>query len=283
MQQGFDIPNRIEEMYRRAIRRILIPEFHRKPEEQSYTDWLREIASISERRDVADAAAYIAGQMVNWVNVKNAQTWREAAMRAQRGQMIYRLLQRELRGVIGDRVRDLVRENATLITRIPNEIAERLTADIAKAQQAGERPEAIEKYMRTMFPRMTKNRIRLIARTESMKASTALTQARSEELELPAYVWMTSHDSRVRDSHRNMDGVIVLWRDPPSPEALIGERSTLGHYHVGDCPNCRCTPIVILTLDDVQFPARVYSYGRIKYMMMDEFSRLTRIRERRAA
>jgi len=116
-----------------------------------------------------------------------------------------------------------------------------------------------------------------------MKASTALTQARSEELELPAYVWMTSHDSRVRDSHRNMDGVIVLWRDPPSPEALIGERSTLGHYHVGDCPNCRCTPIVILTLDDVQFPARVYSYGRIKYMMMDEFSRLTRIRERRAA
>jgi len=199
---------------------------------------LAEVARISERRDIADAAAFIAGRMGMWINSVNQRTWREAAARSTRSRMLHQLLQRELQGPVGELFRQLVKDNAQYITRIPREISEHLTEHIAKAQQAGARPETIAKFMRERFPAMTKNRIRLIARTETIKASSALTQARSEELDIPAYEWLTSQDSRVRKSHRKMQGVIVLYNDPPSPEALVGEKSTLGHYHAGNAPNC---------------------------------------------
>jgi hypothetical protein len=35
-----------------------------------------------------------------------------------------------------------------------------------------------------------------------------------------------------------MDRVVIPWGNAPSPERLIGERSTLGSYHAGECPNC---------------------------------------------
>jgi hypothetical protein len=47
--------------------------------------------------------------------------------------------------------------------------------------------------------------------------------------------------------------------------------------------NCRCPQRVILTLDDIEFPARVYSRGSIRRMYKQDFIRLTGIREERAA
>ena len=52
-------------------------------------------------------------------------------------------------------------------------------------------------------------------------------------------MWHSTHDSRVRRSHAHMDGVICAWSNPPSPEALIGEKS-VGTYNPGGIWNCRC-------------------------------------------
>jgi SPP1 gp7 family putative phage head morphogenesis protein len=279
----FKITQRIEQAYARAIRKLIVPAFPAQRPDQSLEDWLAEIAQLSERRDIADAAAFIAGQMARWVNVVNARGWREASARAQRSQMLYRLLEKELQGPVGVRLRRIVKDNASYITKIPREISEKLTADIAHAQQAGLRPKAIERMMRERFPKMTRNRIRLIARTESMKASAALTESRADELGLPAYEWITSRDSRVRPSHRNLDGVIVLYSDPPAPEALIGQRSTLGRGHAGCFPQCRCPQAPLLTLDDVRWPHRVHRHGSIVMMTRVEFANWSGLRERRAA
>lgn len=279
----FTLPRRIEQMYQGAIRRLIVPEIPKKQPDQTFEQWLAYIAGISERRDIADAAAFIAARMVRWVNVLNARSWREASAQAQRSRMLHGLLMREMKGPVGDRVLELVRENAKYITRIPREVSEHLTHDILRMQQAGSRPETIARLMRQRFPKMTASRIRLIARTESMKASASLTEARSEELKIPGYVWRTSRDSRVRPSHRHMDNVIVLYNDPPSPEALIGERSTLGKYHAGNAPNCRCPQLPLLTLDDVKWPHRVYRRGHIDYMSRMQFADFSGLRERRAA
>lgn len=282
----FSIPRRIELQYQAAIRKLIVPQIPKKPEEQTFQEWLIELTRMSERRDLADGAAYLAGQMVEWVNVVNARTWRAASSRSQRSSLLYKLLGQEMKGKVGSLYRDLVRENAEYITRIPSEVATKLTQDIAVAQQAGIRPESIAKMMRIRFPEMTQSRIQLIARTETMKASSALTQVRSQELNLPYYIWLTSSDSRVRPSHRNMNGVVIPWNDAPSPEALIGVRSTLGHYHSGNCPNCRCTQIVVLTLDDIfgrSTRARVYTGGGITIMGRAQFIRFSGLTEERAA
>ena len=70
-----------------------------------------------------------------------------------------------------------------------------------------------------------------------------------------------------------MDGVVVSWNDPPSPEKLVGEKA-YGEYHAGETFNCRCYPEPILDVDDVNFPAKVYRRGRIQTMKKDEFTRL---------
>lgn len=279
----FEIPRRIEEQYQRAIRRILLPEIPKKEPEESIQDWLKKLAGISEKRDLADAAAWIAGQMVRWVAADNEKSWRAASAKAQRSRMLYRLLQQEMAGPVGVKVRSIVEENARLISRIPLEVSERLTADVLKMQQAGARPETVMRFLRERFPSMAKWKIKVIGRTETAKASTALTRARAEELDLPFYVWETSRDTRVRPSHKNLQGVLIAFDDPPQPEALIHEHSTLGKGAPGEFPNCRCHPRVVLTLDDVTWPVRMYASNRINYITREQFRNRYGVTEERAA
>ena len=120
---------------------------------------------------------------------------------------------------------------------------------------------------------ISKSRISLIARTESSKASTALTEARAESLNLPWYVWRTSKDARVRSSHRHMDGVLIAWAEAPSPEALKGLKS-YGTYQAGNTFNCRCYPEPLIYLDQVSWPHKVYHNGTIREMTRSAFKKI---------
>jgi SPP1 gp7 family putative phage head morphogenesis protein len=188
-----------------------------------------------------------------------------------------------MEGATGARVAQIIRENAKLISSIPLHAATTLTDEITKAQQRGARPETIAKLMRQRFPQLLRSRVQLISRTETSKASAALTRARAEELNLPCYIWRTSKDVRVRDSHRLMDGVVCFWNDPPAPEHLAGLVSSLGSYNVGDAPNDRCTASVVLTMDDITFPVKVHHHGTINYMTKQQFKAIATSLEQRAA
>lgn len=238
---------------------------------QTYSQWLAEIAERSQQRDIQEASTLLARRMIYHINAKNAKTWREAAARSSRAQVLYRALQQEMNGATGARVHQLVRENARLISSLPLDAAETLTHEIRTAQQNGSRPRTITKLASKRFPALLKSRVHLISRTETAKASTALTQARCERLAVEWYQWLDVGDQRTRASHKFMHNVIVPWSQKPSPEALIDEPSTLGNYHAGECPNCRCVVAPILTLDDIAFPARVYWQGTVKHMTKQEF------------
>lgn len=272
--QDFGSTRRIEHEYERGIKGHLIKILPPKLPEQTFDEWINSIAQRSNEYDAREAAESLAGRMVRWVNTKNVKGWRAAAAKAQRSRMLSGLLQREMQTPIGARVRTIVRENAQYISSLPRDAAEQLNREVLRAQQNGARPATIAKMMRTRFPQLLHSRINQLARTESQKASTALTRARCEELNLPCYIWETSEDGdRVRLSHRKMQGVVVFWDDPPAPELLVGERSQ-GHYHAGDIYNCRCTQTVVLTLEDIRFPARVYRHGSITRMTRVQFRAL---------
>jgi SPP1 gp7 family putative phage head morphogenesis protein len=283
MVPEFGPKKRLEREYADAIgkvvKRILAP---KKPE-QTLEQWLAEIAANSQRKDVTEASEFIARQMITRVNTSNLKTWRDAANKWGRGQQLYKLLSKELQGATGKRVRELVLENANYIKSIALEQAQRLTGEVAKAQQQGARAGTVAKMMRQRFPELLRSRVDLIARTETAKASSALTQSRAEDLDLPIYIWMTSKDVRVRPSHKLMDGVVCFWNDPPNPEALNGEKSTLGAYNVGNCPNDRCTARVVLTLQDIQWPARVAYSGGVHHMNKQQFIAKFGFKEEREA
>lgn len=98
------------------------------------------------------------------------------------------------------------------------------------------------------------------------------TKATCEEIGIPAYIWRTCEDQRVRKSHANLEGVIIFWDDPPNPEELIGEQSLLGEYHSGECEGCRCYPEPIVDLDFVEWPSAVYYQGKIQKMTKKKFA-----------
>ena len=150
-------------------------------------------------------------------------------------------------------------DNVGLIKSIPIDAAKRVHKLIKENQYVGLRStDLIDEIMR--IGSISENKAKMIARTETSRYSTALTQMRSESIGADWYVWKAVGDFRTRKGHKRMDGVIVSWNDPPSPEKLVGEKA-YGEYHAGETFNCRCYPEVILDVDDVNFPAKVYRSG----------------------
>ena len=246
-----------------------------------------EIVSSLNRYAITDVfqefAHAAASRMVLGLFVDQGRTWREAARESMQGRMIYEALRRELDGPVGFRVSNIVEENARLISTFPLKLSHDVNSFIAREAQKGRRSENIARDLVKQFPDVSRNRINLIARTETSKASTALTRSRSEDMGLDWYTWTTSKDARVRHSHEHLDRVLISWVDPPAPEALVGIRSKLGKYHAGEAPNCRCFPAPVINLNLIRWPAKIYTGGRIVWMTRHQFEAMNESGLKRAA
>lgn len=255
-----------------------------QPKKRIEQEYYRDIQSIlsqalkGERVDIIGASEFVqryawqaAQRMILGLYYDGARTWRSAARESMQGFRLHQALRAELQGPMGARVRQLIALNARLISSLPLEIAEKVNAKVAKEQFEGGRSES---FSSSLLKHLTRSRAHLIARTETSKASTALTQARSEELGLDWFVWQTAQDERVRLSHRKMQGVLINWHDLPSPEALSGEKS-VGRYAAGNVFNCRCYPEPLIYLDQVRWPHRVYVRGSLRSMTRSQFVNMT--------
>lgn len=284
MPTQFAVPDALEIAYRRTLTTLIKSWLPTKLKDISDEYWLKELTSVSSRKSIIEASTKVAFNMITRVNVVNFKSWREASIKAQRSSVIYTLLQEELKGRLGTRVNELVKRNAGYITDLPREISEQLLLEIADAHRQGTRPDTIANILKLRFPAVVNSKIARLARTQSTSANTGLTRARSEDLGIPCFLWWTAQDGRrVRPSHRNMQGVICFWSDLPSPEMLIGQQDSLGHYAAGDCPNCRCQSLPMLHTEDAfnkSGTARVYRDGRIQTMTIKQFTQLSGIEPR---
>lgn len=104
----------------------------------------------------------------------------------------------------------------------------------------------------------------VIARTETAKLQTAINRKSSLELGSVVYEWFSSHDKRTRQSHKDMNGVIVFWRsgfEKPFIDNMYGD--------AGEFPNCRCNPGAILDESDLtKQEYTVYDYKSKKLIKM---------------
>ena len=210
-------------------------------------------------------------RMVTPLSSINEQTWRKAARKSTRSKFLYGLLIDDIKQNHEAMINDQIITNASLIRTLPNDVAEKVVKNIAEEAIKGKRARSIEKIIRQDTHKHSRASARLIARTEVAKTQSAITKSRAQNLDMNWYVWRTALDgNRVRKSHRLMEGVIVNWNDPPSPEELAGEQS-VGHYHAGNIWNCRCYSEVLLDVDDVKWPHKVYRNGQITKMNKTEF------------
>lgn len=284
MNQPIWMPKRrIEIAFRKALLDIAKGIVMRAGETSDPHRIISTLERITHTPDFIRISEAIALKMVTGLFDDTGRTWREAARNSGKGREIYQALQKELLGGRGARIRELVQENADLISTLPKNIADDVAAYVDREAMKGRRASDIADEIRRMFPEKTRARAELIARTQVSMTQTNLVQARAEDLGLDWYVWRAcggnNGDGRTRSSHRHMSGVLIRWSDPPAPEDLFPLRrvdgspynNTLGHYHAGCCPNCRCYQEPVVDLDLLKFPIRVYQNGHVERMSRKRF------------
>jgi uncharacterized protein with gpF-like domain len=253
----------LNEFFRNFSRRFLYPDGS-----------LRAFIALDKNKRYAELMKAIASRMTTSLYVESARTWREASSQATQGRQIYEMLKTEMDGPVGDRVREIINQNASLISSIPNDVALDVNRFIQSESMKGLRTNEIQSALPLRAQELTKSRIALIARTETSKSSTALTRARSEELDLDWYMWRTSKDARVRSSHQHMDRVLCSWSDAPNPEQLRREKRSYGSYNPGEIFNCRCYAQPIININRIEFPVQVHISGQITRMSRSRFEQM---------
>lgn len=133
-------------------------------------------------------------------------------------------------------------ENATnLIVTIPKRLLDDVKGKILEAAVPGIRVEALRSEIMARFG-VSQSRAALIARDQTLKLAGQLTKTRQEALGVRSYIWSTSKDERVRESHRRLEGTRHSWNEPP----IVDEKRQRREHPGGDF-QCRCVPIPDLT------------------------------------
>ena len=279
---------RIERAFIRAMRKVARELVKIAKRYTDANDIIRAMRRYAETKAFLEFAQTCAMKMVTGLFHDVGRSWRQAAAANGKGRELYQALMRELRGAKGTRLDELITDNTYRITTLPADIGKEVASYVERETLKGRRASEIQKEIQFMFPEHTKAKADLIARTQVSITQTNLIRTRAESLGLNWYVWRAvgggKGDGRTRSAHRKMSGVLVAWNDPPAPEDLfpmIGKnglpyRNTLGHYHAGQAPNCRCYPETVIDLDLVTWPARVYKNGSIQTMNRKQFEQIMR-------
>lgn len=87
---------------------------------------------------------------------------------------------------------------------------------------------------------VSRRKAEFLARQETSLLVSKYRQASYQEVGLNEYEWSTSHDARVRHDHRELNGRIFRFDNPPITDQATGARNNPGEDY-----NCRCVAIPI--------------------------------------
>lgn len=88
---------------------------------------------------------------------------------------------------------------------------------------------------------VAQSKAKFLARQETALFMSKFRQARFKEGGVTQYTWSTSHDERVRDDHKHLNGRVFSYSQPPVVDRATGRRANPGEDF-----NCRCVDIPVL-------------------------------------
>lgn len=146
-----------------------------------------------------------------------------------------------------------VSTNVTLIKSIQTDLLDQVGVIIESGYRSGLSIPTITEQLKTKF-NISKNRARLIARTETAKLHSNYIQHEHEQLGITQYVWLTTHDERTRASHRVLDNKVCQWDNALTyrdlETGILKRKSSIGGVplQVGQDFQCRCSLAAIVNL-----------------------------------
>ena len=130
---------------------------------------------------------------------------------------------------VNNQIANLIRLNTDLIVTVPERHFGLIQAAVEQALDGGMRIETLTERIDRIY-HVSEYNARRIARDQTAKVQALIAQERQRELGITRYIWRTSQDERVRDTHVANNGQRFLWSSPPEETG-----------HPGDDIQCRCT------------------------------------------
>ena len=152
---------------------------------------LTNLASLINHPQFAKECQKLATGMVTTSQTHLARSWREAARKGTGNGELYRYLKSGISPQMYQVMRRQIAENAMLISNTPYNIAYYVVNEIQEQYMGGNRPAGVLEMLMEQFPLASRNRVKLIARTEIGKASTTLTMAQAFDIGAEWYLWST--------------------------------------------------------------------------------------------
>ena len=146
-----------------------------------------------------------------------------------------------------------IRENLDLISSIEAETLRKLRWELSQRIVATAGDESLKTALADYIEnqaRIESNRAVLIASDQVGKLNGRLMRYEQQRAGITHYRWETMQDSRVRPSHRERQGEIFSWEEPPSDG------------HPGEAIRCRCVADPVFETDTlgVEPEANTYAY-----------------------
>jgi SPP1 gp7 family putative phage head morphogenesis protein len=239
-RQRFALAQRLENEYLRSLRQ-LTKQVDGIVKGMAPGGWVKDAEALKRvliqySKVIEPWARSVAQRMVERVERVNSAAW------TQLGRDMGQELRKELDAApTGMYLRQFLDENVHLITSLPVDAAQRVhKLTLAGQTNAMRAEEVAQEILKTGD--VTYSRAKLIARTEIARTASGLTMARALHVGCTHYIWRTSGDSDVRESHKEMDGQVIPFNDPPT----LSDGTTT---HAGMIFNCRCYAEPILTED----------------------------------
>lgn len=141
-----------------------------------------------------------------------------------------------------------VEKNVNLITSIPKDSLGKMQEIVLQGYQEGLPTKTVIENIQESYS-VSKSKARFLARDQLAKLNGDITRHQHLDAGVTKYRWSTSHDSRVRDSHRDLEGQVFSLDDPPIVDKKRGRRC-----HPMEDYNCRCVAIPIFEIDTLDLP-----------------------------
>lgn len=185
---------------------------------------------FSRLRSLATALQRVASDTVNRILDLEAKRHTETFMASAK-----RSLGIDLRAVVtqedlAEYLQTKAAENAALIQSLSEDMVKRIETAVYQNSIAGNSVTTLRKQLTEQFG-IADRRARLIATDQTNKLNSDLNRIRQQQAGVTSYKWMTSHDERVRERHRRLDGKTYKWGQATGAE---------GGLPPGQPIRCRC-------------------------------------------
>lgn len=139
-----------------------------------------------------------------------------------------------------------VQENIDLISTIPKGTLDKMQDIVYDGYTNGRTTTDMVKDIQRVYG-VSKRHAVLIARDQTAKLNGRIQQYQQMDAGIEEYIWCTTGDERVRESHRALNGQKFRWDDPP-------ENSEGRTCHPGEDYQCRCIGRPVFKQETLNLP-----------------------------